>query len=101
MTKGQRATRSEQIRRAHQAMLGSLKYAYFHRRERKGDMRRIWIARLNAAARANGMKYSELVDGLTKAGIAVNRKTLANLAVTEPKAFAEVVATARGKAVTG
>ncbi len=101
MTKGQRATRSEQIRRAHQAMLKSLSYAYFHRRERKGDMRRLWIARVNAACRANDLKYNQFVAGLRKAGVEVNRKMLADMAVTQPQSFVELVAMARGKVITG
>ncbi|HSW58794.1 MAG TPA: 50S ribosomal protein L20, partial [Dehalococcoidales bacterium] len=59
LTKGQVASKHKLVRRAHEAMLHSLSYAYFHRRERKGDMRRMWIVRINAAARANGLNYSE------------------------------------------
>ena len=69
LTKGQRATRHKLVRRAHEAMVHSLNYAYFHRRERKGDMRRIWIARINAAARANGVSYSQLIFSMDAAGI--------------------------------
>jgi large subunit ribosomal protein L20 len=94
LTKGQRASRHKLIRRAHEAMLHSLNYAYFHRRERKGDMRRIWITRINAAARANGTNYSELINSMEVAGIAINRKLMADMAVKDPGAFGEVVKSA-------
>jgi large subunit ribosomal protein L20 len=94
LTKGQRATKHKLVRRAHEAMLHSLNYAYFHRRERKGDMRRIWITRINAAARANGVTYSQLIQSMETAGIELNRKLLADLAVTDPSAFADIVKTA-------
>jgi large subunit ribosomal protein L20 len=94
MTKGQRATKHKLVRRAHEAMLHSLSYAYFHRRERKGDMRRIWITRINAAARANGVSYSQLVCSMDAAGVELNRKLLADMAVKDPSAFSDVVKTA-------
>jgi large subunit ribosomal protein L20 len=72
-------------------MVHSLNYAYFHRRERKGDMRRIWITRINAAARINGTTYSQLVNSMEGAGIEINRKILADMAVKDPGAFSEVV----------
>jgi large subunit ribosomal protein L20 len=78
-------------------MLKSLSYAYRHRRERKGDMRRLWILRVNAASRAQGVTYSQFMDGLKKAGVSVNRKMLADMAVTEPESFATLVAIAREK----
>ncbi len=78
-------------------MLKSLSYAYRHRRERKGDMRRLWILRVNAASRAQGLTYSQFIDGLRKAGVAVNRKMLADMAVSEPEAFANLITIARGK----
>lgn len=90
MTKGQRATRHSLYRRAHEAMLHSLSYAYSHRRERKGDMRRLWISRINAASRANGITYSQLMNGLRKASIEVNRKLLADMAIREPDAFTQL-----------
>lgn len=96
MTKGQRATRHSIYRRAHEAMLKSLSYAYRHRRERKGDMRRLWIQRVGAASRAEGLKYSQLIDGLKKAGVGINRKMLADMAVKEPEAFAQLVTVAKG-----
>jgi len=95
LTKGHRATRHSLYRRAHESMLKSLSYSYRHRRERKGDMRRLWIARINAATRLGGISYSRFIDGLTKAGIALDRKILADLAVTDPAAFAQLVAVAK------
>ncbi len=95
MMKGQRATRHKLYRRAHEAMLHSLHYAYAHRRERKGDMRRMWVTRVSAASRLNGLKYSEFINGLKLAGIEINRKLLADMAVSDPAAFAKVVATAK------
>ncbi|MFC1914034.1 50S ribosomal protein L20 [Chloroflexota bacterium] len=97
LTKGQRATRHSLYGRAHEAMLKSLSYAYAHRRERKGNMRRLWIQRVNAASRAQGVKYSELMAGLRKAGVAINRKMLAEMAVREPQSFANLVTIARGQ----
>ena len=75
-------------------MLHSLYYAYCHRRERKGDMRRLWITRINAAARAGGLSYSQFVDGLRKADVAINRKALAEMAVSDPSSFSELLALA-------
>ncbi len=94
LTKGQVASKHKLVRRAHEAMLHSLSYAYFHRRERKGDMRRMWIARINAAARANGLNYSQLIASLDAAGIEINRKLMAEMAAKDPTAFAEMVKTA-------
>jgi large subunit ribosomal protein L20 len=76
-------------------MLKSLSYSYRHRRERKGDMRRLWIARINAATRLDGLSYSRFIEGLCKAGVALDRKILADLAVTDPAAFAQLVAVAK------
>ena len=98
MTKGQRATRHSLVRRAHEAMLHSMTYAYFHRRERKGDMRRMWIVRINAAAKANGVKYSDLINALNNTGMEINRKMLAEIASRDPAAFTSVVEAALGKA---
>jgi large subunit ribosomal protein L20 len=78
-------------------MLKSLSYAYRHRRERKGDMRRLWILRINAACRAQGLKYGQLINGLKIAGVEINRKMLADMAVREPEAFANLVTTAKEK----
>ena len=96
MTKGQRATKHSLYRRAHEAMLHSLNYAYFHRRERKGDMRRLWILRINAASRLQGLTYSQFIHGLAKAGVGINRKMLADMAVREPESFANLAALAGG-----
>lgn len=97
LTKGQRASRRTLIKRANEAMLHSLSYAYAHRRERKGDMRRLWIVRVNAAVRAQGLKYGQFIDGLKRAGVEVNRKMLADMAVRNPEAINELVTLARGK----
>lgn len=91
MTKGHRATRHSLYRRAHESMLHSLSYAYSHRRERKGDMRRLWISRINAAVRAYGINYSQFIDSLRKSNIGLNRKLLADMAVREPDHFAQLV----------
>jgi len=97
LVKGQRANRHSLYRQAHEAMLKSLSYAYRHRRERKGDMRRLWILRVNAAARAQGLTYSQFIDGLKKSGIILNRKMLADMAVREPEAFNNLVTVVKGK----
>ena len=97
LTKGHRATRHSLYRRAHESMLKSLSYAYSHRRERKGDMRRLWISRINAASRAQGLTYGQFIDGLKKSGIEINRKILADMAVREPEAFANLLTTAKSQ----
>lgn len=94
LTKGQRGSRHLLFRRANEAMLHSLWYAYRDRRVRKRDLRRLWIARINAAARLNGLTYSKLIYTLRKAEITINRKMLADLAVRDPKAFTQVVSKA-------
>lgn len=91
ITKGQFGTRHRLFRRANEAMLKSLWYAYRDRRLRRRDMHRLWIARINAAARLNGTTYSRLMSLLKKANISLNRKVLADLAVRDPKAFTAVV----------
>jgi len=97
LTKGHQATKHSLYRRAHESMLKSLSYAYAHRRERKGDMRRLWILRVNAAARTQGLTYSQFIDGLKKSGVEINRKMLADMAVREPEAFANLVTIAKGR----
>lgn len=92
ITKGQFGTRHRLFRRANEAMLKSLWYAYRDRRTRKRDLRKLWIARINAAARINGTTYSRLIHGMKVHDIRLNRKVLADLAVRDPKAFAAVVA---------
>ena len=96
LTKGQFGARSRTYRRANEAMLKSLWYAYRDRRTRKRDLRRLWIARINAAARLNGTTYSRLIHGMKKAEITINRKMLADLAVRDTKAFSTVVKKATG-----
>jgi large subunit ribosomal protein L20 len=95
ITKGQRGAKHFLFKRANEAMLKSLWYATRDRRVRKRDLRKLWIARINAAARLNGTTYSRLIAALKKANIALNRKMLADIAVREPKAFAAIVAQAK------
>jgi large subunit ribosomal protein L20 len=97
LTKGHRATRHSLIKRARESMLHALDYAYAHRRERKGDMRRLWILRVSAASRSQGLTYGKFMAGLKKAGVEINRKMLADMAVREPEAFANLVTLAKGK----
>jgi large subunit ribosomal protein L20 len=94
-TSGMWGSRHRLFRRANEAMLKSLWYAYRDRRVRKRDLRKLWIARINAAARLNGSTYSRMINGLKTAGVRLNRKVLADLAVRDPKAFAAVVAAAQ------
>jgi large subunit ribosomal protein L20 len=91
ITKGQRGTRHFLFKRANEAMLKSLWYATRDRRTRKRDLRKLWIARVNAAARLNGTTYSRLISAMKKADITLNRKMLADLAVHDPQAFSAVV----------
>lgn len=97
LTKGHRATRHKLYRRAHESMLHALYYAYCHRRERKSDMRRLWIARINAAARTGGLSYSQFIDGLSKANVEINRKALAEMAVSDPTSFSKLLLLAQDK----
>ncbi len=92
ITKGQRGAKHLLFKRANEAMLKSLWYATRDRRVRKRDLRKLWIARINAAARLNGTTYSRLVSAMKKSNISLNRKMLADIAVRDPKAFAAVVA---------
>ena len=92
ITKGQRGAKHRLFKRANEAMLKSLWYATRDRRIRKRDMRKLWIARINAAARLNGTTYSKLVAALKKANIGLNRKMLSDMAIREPQTFAAVVA---------
>ena len=94
-TKGQFGSRHRLIRRANEARLKSMWYATRDRKNRKRDLRRLWITRINACARQNGLSYSQLICGLRKANILLNRKMLAELAVRDPKAFTAVVAKAK------
>ena len=92
---GYRGQRSRLYRMAKQQMLHSLVYAYNDRRARKGDFRRLWIQRINAAARANGMTYNRFIQGLNLAGVTVDRRILADLAVNDAKTFTTLVNTAK------
>ncbi len=89
-TKGHRTVRHRLYRSARESLLHALQYAYNHRREKKGDMRRLWNIRINAAARANGITYSKLMHGLRLQGAGINRKMLADLAIRDPEAFADI-----------
>jgi large subunit ribosomal protein L20 len=91
---GYRGQRSRLYRKAKEQVTHSLVYAYRDRRARKGDFRRLWIQRINAAARANGMTYNRFIQGLKAADVEVDRRMLAELAVNEPAAFASLVRTA-------
>jgi large subunit ribosomal protein L20 len=95
LTKGQYGTRGRLYRRSNEAMLKSLWYAYRDRRTRRRDLRRLWIVRINAAARLNGMSYSRLVHALKQANIELDRKSLADIAVRDPEAFTRIVDTAK------
>ncbi len=95
LAKGYFGNKSKSYRIARQAVMKSLNYAYIGRRLRKRDMRSLWIARINAAARVNGLSYSKFMFGLKTAGINLNRKVLADLAVNDEKAFAELASKAK------
>ena len=99
ITKGQRGSKHALFRRANEAMLASLKYATRDRRNRKRDMRRLWIVRINAAARNNGLSYSRFMQGLKVAGIDVNRKVLADMAIFDQAGFARLVEAAKSSVV--
>jgi large subunit ribosomal protein L20 len=91
MVKGQWGTRGRLFKRSNEAMLKSLWYAYRDRRTRKRDMRRLWITRINAAARINGLNYSRFMYGLKKAGVEIDRKMLADIAVRDAPTFKKLV----------
>ena len=95
LVKGFRAARRRNYRVANEALLHSLAYAFRDRRARKRDFRSLWIARINAAARREGLSYSRLMAGLKKSGVSVNRKALAELAVSDSKAFARLLTLAK------
>ena len=92
---GRRGTRSTLVRPAREALIHALVYAYRDRRDRKRDMRRLWIERINAASRQHGVPYGRFIAGLKAAGVEVDRKVLADLAIREPAAFAALVDTAK------
>ena len=93
--KGYYGAKHYRFKVANQAVLKSLSYAYVGRKDKKSDFRKLWIARINAAARANGLTYSRLISGLKKANVVINRKMLAEIAVTDEKAFAEIAEIAK------
>ena len=95
MAKGYRSVRSTAFRKAREAVEHGLCYAYRDRKNRKREFRRLWIARINAAARLNGLSYSRLIGGLKKADVRLNRKMLSQLALADPKSFTEVVSLAK------
>lgn len=97
LTEGHHGTRHRLYRRAHESLTHALDYAYRHRRERKGDMRRLWICRINAAVRNDGLSYSMFINGLRKTGVTVNRKVLADMAIKDPRAFSHLVTMVKGQ----
>lgn len=97
LAKGYYGAKSKLYRIAKQAVMKSLQYAYVGRKLKKRDFRKLWIARINAAARANGLSYSKFINGLKLAGVEINRKMLADLAVNDAAAFAELVNVAKEK----
>ena len=94
-TKGHRGQRHRLFRRANESLLHALDYQYRDRRDRKVQFRRLWITRINAAARLHGLSYSRLIDGLKKAGVELDRKVLADLAVRDANTFGQLAATAK------
>lgn len=99
LTKGQYGTKHRLFRRANEAMLKSLRYAYRDRRNRRRELRRLWIARINAAARQNGLSYSRFMHGLKQAGVELDRKALAEMAVNDGNTFAQLVEIAKSASV--
>ncbi|SHH91244.1 50S ribosomal protein L20 [Sporanaerobacter acetigenes] len=95
--KGYYGAKSKLYRPANQAVMKSLDYAYVGRKLRKRDFRKMWIARINAAARLNGMSYSTFINGLKKANIDINRKMLSEMAINDPEGFSKLVEIAKGK----
>ena len=96
LAKGYYGSKHSLFKTAKQAVMKSGQYAYIGRKQKKRDFRSLWITRINAAARVNGLSYSRLIDGLKKADITINRKMLADLAVNDPKAFADLCAKVKG-----
>lgn len=97
MAKGHQSGRHRIFRHANESVTHALKYAYIHRREKKGDMRRLWNIRINAAARTNGLSYSKLIHGLKLASVEVNRKMLAELGATDPEGFTAIAEMAKAQ----
>ncbi len=97
LAKGYWGKRSKSFRMANEAVMKALHYARRHRREKKREFRSLWIARINAAARINGMNYSTFISGLKKAGVDINRQMLSDLAICDQKSFAHLVSVAKGQ----
>jgi large subunit ribosomal protein L20 len=97
LAKGYVGARSKKYRIANETVIRALRFAYIGRKLKKRDYRKLWIARINAAARINGMSYSKLINGLKLSGIEINRKMLSELAISDAAAFSKLVDTARGK----
>ena len=97
LAKGYKGSKSKQFKKANETVMKALYYARRDRRAKKGNFRRLWIARINAAARTNGISYSKLINGLTKAGVEVNRKMLAEMAVNDKAAFTTLTELAKSK----
>jgi large subunit ribosomal protein L20 len=95
LAEGHRGKRRTNYRLAHESVMHALRYATDHRRDKKGDFRRLWIVRINAAARLHGLTYGRLINGLAKAGIALDRKTLADLAIRDAAAFGKIAEQAK------
>ena len=95
LAKGYRGARSKQFKKANESVMKAGQYAYRDRKVKKRNFRRLWIARINAAARINGISYSKLICGLTKAGVAVDRKMMADLAISDANAFTKLVELAK------
>ena len=95
LAKGYRGARNRQFKKANETVMKALHYAYRDRRDKKGIFRKLWISRINAAARMNGISYSRMMNGLKKAGIEINRKILADLAINDATAFSKLVETAK------
>ena len=95
MTKGHQGVRHRLYRRAHESLIHAGQYSFDHRKKKKGDMRRLWNIRINAAARENGISYSKLIHGLKTAGIKLNRKVLSEIAATDPQTFSGIVEKAK------
>lgn len=97
LAKGYRGARSKLFRVANQSVMRALAYAYRDRRQRKRDFRKLWIARINAAARNNGLSYNRFINGLKQAGVDINRKMLADMAVNDQEGFGQLVEVAKSK----
>ena len=95
LAKGHRGKRHRNYKVAHESVMHAMRYAWEHRRKRKGDFRRLWIVRINAAARLHGLTYGRLINGLKRGGIDINRKMLADLAARDPEAFGQVAERAK------